>query len=229
MKILVIEDEPRAAAYLRQGLAEAGFVVDAASDGESGLRAARANSYDVIVCDVMLPGRDGFSVVGELRRAGRATPLLLVTARDDVDARVRGLDLGADDYIAKPFSFAELLARIRAILRRTEPRGADVYRVADLFIDPRQRRVERAGRRIDLSPRELSLLQCLAEYAGEPVPRTLLADRVWGMTFDSDTNFIDVHVRRLRAKVEPPGTRPLIYTVRGVGYVLEDRGTDERG
>ena len=223
MNILVIEDEPKAAAFLRQGLAEAGFVVDTAHDGDAGLRAAREGDYDLVICDVMLPGRDGMSVIGELRRAGRQTPILLVTARARVDDRVRGLDFGADDYITKPFAFAELLARVRAILRRTPVRAPDVYRVGDVLCDPRQRRVERGGRRIDLTPREFALLLFLLERAGEVVSRTLIADRVWGMNFDSDTNVIDVQVRRLRAKVEPEGTPPLIHTVRGVGYVLEDR------
>lgn len=223
MRILVIEDEPKAADYLKRGLAEAGFVVDTAYDGERGLRAARDGAYDLIVCDVMLPARDGFSVVGELRRAGRRTPVLLVTARDQIEDRVRGLDIGADDYIAKPFAFAEFLARVRALIRRSGPRHADAYRVADLTLDVRLRRVERAGHRVDLTPREFGLLQLLIEHAGEVVPRTLITDQVWGMNFDSDTNVLDVHVRRLRSKIEPSGARPLLHTVRGVGYVLEDR------
>lgn len=222
-KVLVIEDEPKAAAYLRQGLTEAGFVVDMARDGEAGLRAARMTDYGLVICDLMLPGRDGFSVVAELRRAGRSMPILVVTARAEVDSRVRGLELGADDYLVKPFAFAELLARVRALLRRTPVRAPDVYRIGDLVCDPRSRRVERAGHRIDLTPREFSLLLFLLERAGEVVPRTLIADRVWDMNFDSNTNVIDVHVRRLRAKLEAPGLAPLIHTVRGVGYVLEDR------
>ena len=224
MKILVVEDEPKAAAYLRQGLAEAGFVVDVAHDGEGGLSTARRHEYALIICDVMLPGRDGFSLVAELRRAGRQTPVLFVTARDEVDARVRGLDLGGDDYIVKPFAFAELLARVRALLRRTPVRAPDSYHVADLVCDPRARRVERAGRRIDLTPREFALLQFLLEHAGEVVSRTLIADRVWDMNFDSDTNVIDVQIRRLRAKIDAGEARPLIHTVRGVGYVLDDQG-----
>ncbi len=223
MKILIIEDEPKAAAYVRQGLMEAGYVVDLASDGDAGLTAAHEREYALILCDVMLPGRDGFSLVSELRRAGRNTPILFVTARGEVDARVRGLDLGADDYLAKPFAFAELLARIRALLRRPSLRAADVYRVADLVCDPRKRLVERAGRRIDLSPKEFALLQFLLERQGEVVSRTLIADRVWDMNFDSDTNVIDVQVRRLRTKLEAAGMDSLIHTVRGVGYVLEDR------
>lgn len=223
MRILVIEDEQKAAAYLAQGLTEAGFVVDVAPDGETGLAAARREEYALVLCDVMLPKRDGFSVVGELRRAGRSAPILLVTARDGINDRVRGLDLGADDYIIKPFAFAELLARVRALLRRTPARAPDVYHVADLVCDIRARRVERAGRRIDLTPKEFALLQFFLENAGEVVSRTLIADRVWEMSFDSDSNVIDVQVRRLRAKIEPAGMAPLVHTVRGVGFVLEDR------
>ena len=223
MKILVVEDEPKAAAYLRQGLTEAGYVVDVAPDGEAGLRAARDTAYALIICDVMLPGRDGYSVVAELRHAGRDTPILFVTARGEIDARVRGLDLGADDYLAKPFAFAELLARVRALLRRPVTRGADVHRLADLVLDPRTRHVERAGHRIDLTPKEFALLQFLLEHTGEVVSRTLIADRVWDMHFDSGTNVIDVQVGRLRSKIEANGLPSLIHTVRGVGYVAEDR------
>ena len=223
MKLLVIEDEPKAAAYLRQGLSEAGFVVDTAADGEAGLRAARAAEYDLVICDVMLPGRDGFSVVSELRRAGRQTPVLVVTARDHIDDRVRGLDLGADDYLVKPFAFAELLARVHALMRRAPARAPHSYRIDALVCDPRARRVEHAGRRIGLTPKEFALLLFLIEREGEVVSRALIADRVWGMNFDSDTNVIDVQIRRLRAKLDAAGTPPIIHTVRGVGYVLESR------
>ena len=225
MKILVIEDEPKAAAYLQQGLTEAGFTVDTMPDAESGLRAVGVAEYDLLICDVMLPARDGFSVVEALRRGGRQLPILLVTARDQVGDRVRGLDLGADDYIAKPFAFAELLARVRAILRRAALGRPEVYHVADLTLDVRRRRVMRNERRIDLPPREFALLQFFFEHAGEVVPRTLITDRVWGMNFDSDTNVLDVQIRRLRAKIDDPPAAPLLHTVRGVGYVLEDRGT----
>lgn len=223
MKILVIEDEPRSAAYLAQGLIEAGFVVDIAHDGDAGLAAARSDDYAAILCDVMLPGRDGFSIVGELRRSGRNALILLVTARDGVDDRVHGLDLGADDYLVKPFAFAELLARVRALLRRTPSRLPEVYRIGDLVCNVRTRRVERGERRIDLTPKEFALLQFFLEHAGEVVSRTLIAERVWEMSFDSDSNVIDVQVKRLRMKIEPPGTQPLVHTVRGVGFLLEDR------
>lgn len=225
MRVLVIDDERKAVAYLAQGLTEAGFIVDTAYDGDSGLRTAQSREYDVIICDVMLPGRDGFSLVGELRRVGRQTPVVLVTARAEIDDRVQGLELGADDYIVKPFAFAELLARIRAILRRTPDRTPDTFRVADLVCDVRARRVERGGRRVDLTPREFTLLQYLLEHSGETVSRALIADRVWGMNFDSDTNVIEVQIRRLRAKIDPEGATALIHTVRGVGYVLEERPT----
>ncbi len=226
MRLLIIEDEPKAAAYLRQGLTEAGYIVDVAADGEAGLTAARLDEYALILCDLMLPKRDGFSVVAELRRSGRQMPVLLLTARDAVDARVRGLDLGADDYLAKPFAFAELLARVRALLRRAPLRPTDVYVVGDLICDPRTRRVERAGRRIDLSPKEFALLQFLLERAGDVVSRTVIAEGVWDMSFDSDTNIVDVQIRRLRRKVDVEGAPPLIHTVRGVGYVLEPRTAD---
>ena len=228
MKILVIEDDTRAAAYLRQGFSEAGFTVDTASDGESGLSAARRSDYGVILCDIMLPARDGLSLVAELRRTGRGTPVIFVTARDELDAKVRALEAGGDDYLVKPFAFAELLARVRALLRRTTPRAVDVHRVADLLCDPRTRRVERGGRRIDLSPKEFALLQFLLEHAGEVVSRTLIADQVWDMHFESGTNVIDVQIRRLRAKIDGDHARPLIHSVRGVGYVLEERDPGSR-
>jgi two-component system copper resistance phosphate regulon response regulator CusR len=223
MRILVVEDEPKAAAYMGQGLTEAGYIVDVVRDGEAGLRAATETDYGLVICDVMLPARDGYSVVAEMRKAGRETPVLFVTARDEVEARVRGLDTGADDYLTKPFAFAELLARVRALLRRPVTRGPEVLKLADLTLDPRTRRVERAGRRIDLTPKEFALLQFLLEHAGEVVSRTLIADRVWDMHFDSGTNIIDVQVGRLRSKVESGGLSPLIHTVRGVGYVAEQR------
>jgi two-component system copper resistance phosphate regulon response regulator CusR len=223
MRILVVEDEPKAAAYMGQGLTEAGYIVDVVRDGEAGLRAATETDYGLVICDVMLPARDGYSVVAEMRKAGRETPVLFVTARDEVEARVRGLDTGADDYLTKPFAFAELLARVRALLRRPVTRGPEVLKLADLTLDPRTRRVERAGRRIDLTPKEFALLQFLLEHAGEVVSRTLIADRVWDMHFDSGTNIIDVQVGRLRSKVESGGLPPLIHTVRGVGYVAEQR------
>jgi two-component system copper resistance phosphate regulon response regulator CusR len=224
----VVEDESRAAAYLRKGLAEHGFVVDVAGRGDDGLLLASAGEYDLIVLDVMLPGRDGWSVLAELRQAGKQTPVLFLTARDAVDDRVKGLELGADDYLLKPYAFSELLARVRSILRRGPARTTDLVRVADLEIDLVRHRASRAGQRLDLTPKEFGLLSLLARRAGEPLSRTLIAEQVWDVNFDSDTNVVDVHVRRLRSKVDDPFDRRLIHTVRGVGYVLEDRATRER-
>jgi two-component system copper resistance phosphate regulon response regulator CusR len=223
MRILVVEDEPKTAAYLSRGLGEAGFVVDVARDGTDGLHLARTGGYDLLVLDVMLPGRDGWSVLAELRTAGLQTPVLLLTARDAVPDRVRGLELGADDYLVKPFAFSELLARVRTVLRRGPARQPDTVRVSDLEIDLVRRRAARAGERLDLTPKEFALLALLARRAGEPLSRTLIAEQVWDMNFDSDTNVVDVNVRRLRAKVDEPFAAKLIHTVRGVGYVLEER------
>jgi two-component system copper resistance phosphate regulon response regulator CusR len=222
MRLLVIEDEPKTATYLRKGLAENGFVVDVAGHGEDGLQLARAGDHDLIILDVMLPGRDGWSVLTELRRAGRQTPVLFLTARDAVHDRVKGLELGADDYLVKPFAFAELLARVRSILRRGAGRPAETVRVADVELDLVRHRASRAGRRLDLTPKEFALLSLLARRAGEVLSRTLIAEQVWDMNFESDSNVVDVHVRRLRAKVDDPFGRKLIHTVRGVGYVLEE-------
>jgi two-component system copper resistance phosphate regulon response regulator CusR len=223
MKILIVEDEAKTAGYLRKGLRESGFVVDVAGDGEQGLHLARAGGYDLVILDVMLPGRDGWSVLQGLRGAGRQTPVLFLTARDAVDDRVRGLDLGADDYLVKPFAFSELLARLRSILRRGPARQPEVVRVADLELDLLGHRAVRAGRRLDLTPKEFTLLALLARRAGEVLPRALIAEQVWDMNFECDSNVVDVHVRRLRLKVDDPFERKLIHTVRGVGYVLEDR------
>jgi two-component system copper resistance phosphate regulon response regulator CusR len=223
MKILVIDDEPKAAEHLAQGLTEAGYETHTVYDGRRGLDAARESAYDLIISDITMPGFDGFSMVHELRRVGRNTPVLFVTARDDVDARVRGLDLGADDYLIKPFAFPELLARVRALHRRTTMPHASIYRADDLVLDVQSRRAMRADRRIELTPKELALLQFFLEHKGEVVSRALIAQHVWDMNFDSGTNVIDVQIKRLRMKIEPAGSRPLIHTVRGVGYVLEDR------
>jgi two-component system copper resistance phosphate regulon response regulator CusR len=223
MKILIVEDEERTAAYLRKGLAESGFVVDVAARGDQGLRLARTGVYDLIVLDVMLPEQDGWSVITELRGGGVQTPVLFLTARDAVDDRVRGLGLGADDYLVKPFAFSELLARVRAVLRRGAARLPEVFRVADLEIDVVRHRASRGGQRLDLTPKEFALLALLARRTGEALTRTLIAEQVWDMNFDSDSNVVDVHVRRLRAKADDPFAKKLIHTVRGVGYVLEER------
>ena len=223
MRILIVEDEEKTAAYLRKGLTEQGFVVDISEQGEDGLFTARTTGYDLIILDVMLPERDGWSVLTELRRTGNTTPVLYLTARDTVQDRVKGLELGADDYLVKPFAFSELLARIRNILRRSPSRLPDVLQVADLEIDFIRHKTNRAGQRLDLTPKEFALLSLLARRQGEVLTRTLIAEQVWDMNFDSDTNVVDVHVRRLRSKVDDPFDMKLIHTVRGVGYVLEER------
>jgi two-component system copper resistance phosphate regulon response regulator CusR len=223
VKILVVEDEPKTAAYLRRGLTENGFAVDVARQGEEGLRRALAGGYDLLILDVMLPQRDGWSVLAELTRLGQHTPVLFLTARDAVPDRVKGLELGADDYLVKPFAFAELLARVRTVLRRRAAPPSDTLHLADLEIDLVRHRATRAGRPLDLTPKEFTLLAVLARRAGEALSRTLIAELVWDLRLEGDSNVVDVHVRRLRSKVDDPFARKLIHTVRGVGYVLEER------
>jgi two-component system, OmpR family, copper resistance phosphate regulon response regulator CusR len=223
MKVLVVEDEQKTASYLHKGLTENGFVVDVADRGERAVHLARTCGYDVLILDVMLPGCDGWSVLRELRGSGDQTPALFLSARDAVEDRVKGLELGADDYLVKPFAFSELLARLRSILRRTSARQPSVVEVGDLALDLLRHKAARGGRRLDLTPKEFTLLSLLARREGEVLSRTLIAEQVWDMNFDSDTNVVDVHIRRLRAKVDEPSERKLIHTVRGVGYVLEDR------
>jgi two-component system, OmpR family, copper resistance phosphate regulon response regulator CusR len=221
--ILVVEDEPKTAAFLARGLTEAGFAVDVAATGTDGLARALAGHYDLIVLDVQLPGKDGWAVLAGLRKAGNATPVLFLTARDAVDDRVKGLELGADDFLVKPFAFAELLARVRAVVRRGAARPADHLRVADLDLDVARQKATRAGRPLDLTPKEFVLLALFVRRAGEPLSRALIAEQVWDVNFDPDSNVVDVHVRRLRAKADDPFGAKLIHTVRGVGYVLETR------
>jgi two-component system, OmpR family, copper resistance phosphate regulon response regulator CusR len=223
MRILIVEDEPKTAAYLRKGLSEGGYVVDCAGDGEEGLHLAQTGNYDLVVLDVMLPRRDGWSVIAELRRAGKLTPVLFLTARDQVHDRVKGLELGADDYLVKPFAFSELLARIHSVLRRGSSRPVETLKLTDLEIDFPRRRVARAGKRIDLTAKEFDLLSLLARRKGEILSRTIIAEQIWDMNFDSNTNVVDVAVRRLRQKIDEPFPRKLVHTVRGVGYVLEVR------
>lgn len=228
MRILVVEDEPKTGDYLKQGLTEAGFVVDLARDGLDGLHLALTEAYDLAVLDVMLPGADGWQVLQAVRKAGKDMPVLFLTARDSVDDRVKGLELGADDYLVKPFAFAELLARVRTLLRRgSKAREDDVLRVADLELDLRRRRVTRGGRKIDLTAKEFSLLELLMRRRGEVLPRSLIASQVWDMNFDSDTNVIEVAIRRLRAKVDDGFEPRLIQTARGMGYVLEAEAETE--
>lgn len=222
MRILVVEDEPKAGEYLRKGLTESGFVVDWVQTGSEGLSLAESEMYDLVVLDVMLPGIDGWQVVQKLRRT-KQTPVLFLTARDAVEDRVKGLELGADDYLVKPFAFAELVVRIRTLLRRGPLREAERIEIADMEIDVLKRRVTRSGDRIDLTAKEFALLHLLAARVGEVLSRSLIASQVWDMNFDSDTNVVDVAIRRLRAKVDDPYPSKLIHTVRGMGYVLEIR------
>ncbi|HNY48115.1 MAG TPA: heavy metal response regulator transcription factor [Casimicrobium sp.] len=225
MKLLVIEDELRAADYLKQGLSENGYVVEVAHNGTDGLHAVVNGDHDLIVLDIMLPGIDGFAVLSALRTS-KATPVLLLTARGQTDDKVRGLDLGADDYLVKPFQFLELLARIRVLLKRNNGKGGaadSLLRLADMEVDPVRHRAVRAGKRIDLSAKEFALLTLLMQRTGQVLSRTQIASLVWDINFDSDTNVVEVAIRRLRAKVDDDFPEKLIHTVRGVGYVLEQR------
>jgi two-component system copper resistance phosphate regulon response regulator CusR len=223
MRLLIIEDEPKTISFLQRGLQEHGFVVDAAASGPEGVHLASGSSYDAIILDVMLPGQDGWSVISEIRDRKLDTPVLFLTARDAVPDRVRGLELGADDYLIKPFAFSELLARLRSILRRAPARQPMSFKVADLELDLVRHRASRAGQSLDLTPKEFQLLALLLRRTGEVLSRTLIAEQVWDINFDSDSNVVEVHVRRLRAKVDDPFRSKLIHTVRGVGYVLEER------
>ena len=222
MRLLIVEDEPKTGDYVRQGLTEAGYTVDLVRDGADGLHQGLTGEYDVIVLDVNLPGMNGWTVLSRLRAAHRDMPVLFLTARDQVEDRVHGLEIGADDYLVKPFAFGELLARVRSLLRRGKSAEPDVLRVADLELNLTRRRVSRSGRRIDLTAKEFGLLELLLRRRGEVLPRSLIASQVWDMNFDSDTNVIEVAIRRLRAKVDDPYQRKLIKTVRGMGYVIED-------
>lgn len=228
MRLLVVEDEAKTGDYLRQGLAEAGFMVELARNGLDGHHLAMTESFDLIVLDIMLPDVDGWRIVQSLREAGRQTPVLFLTARDTVDDRVKGLEMGADDYLVKPFAFTELLARIRTLLRRSSTAPlSDQLHVADLTLDLRKHRVTRADKKINLSHKEFCLLELLVRRQGEVLPRSLIASQVWDMNFDSDTNVIDVAIRRLRAKIDDDYEPRLIHTVRGMGYKLEVEADNE--
>jgi two-component system copper resistance phosphate regulon response regulator CusR len=226
MKILIIEDEAKTEQYLRRGLTEAGLTVDSVRDGSDGLHLALTEDYDLLVLDVMLPGLDGWGILRQLRRAPRQMPVLILTARDQVVDRVKGLEMGADDYLMKPFDFAELLARVRALVRRGKavPAG-EVLKVGDLELDLVSRRVTRGGRRLAVTAKEFALLEFLMRRRGEVLPRSLIASQVWDMNFDSDTNVVEVAMRRLRAKIDDDFDVKLIRTLRGMGYVLEDPAT----
>lgn len=223
MKILVVEDEPKTAAFVKRGFSEEGFVADVAVDGVDGIHLALTGEYDVIVLDVMLPKQDGWQVLHEIRKHREHQPVILLTALDAVSHRVKGLDLGADDYLVKPFAFSELHARVRNILRRAPARRADTLCLADLEMDLLRHKAFRARKLLDLAPQEYRLLEYLLRHPGEVLTRTRLAEQVWDMNFDGDSNVVDVAVRRLRRKVDNPCDRKLIHTLRGVGYVLEER------
>lgn len=221
MRVLLIEDEKKTVAFLAQGLREAGFTVDVGRDGEKGLELARATRHDLLIVDVMLPKKDGWAVVTELRSEGFHTPILFLTARDSVRDRVKGLELGADDYLIKPFAFSELLARVRSVLRRAPVRHEEQLRIADLEIDARRHKASRAGVALNLTAKEFLLLAHLVRSAGEVVSRTEIVEHVWDINFETETNVVDVMVRRLRAKVDDPFKIKLIHTMRGAGYVLK--------
>ncbi|MDT8403203.1 heavy metal response regulator transcription factor [Sulfuriflexus sp.] len=222
MKLLIVEDEKKIGDYLRQGLTETGFIVDLARSGLDGHHLAMTENYDLLILDVMLPDIDGWKILKSLREAGRNVPVMFLTARDSVEDRVKGLELGADDYLVKPFAFSELLARVRTLLRRgTALVNETTLQVANLELDLMRRRVTRAEQHIHLTAKEFALLELLMRRQGEVLPRSLIASQVWDMNFDSDTNVIDVAIRRLRAKIDEDFEPKLIHTLRGMGYMLD--------
>ncbi|OGP85986.1 MAG: DNA-binding response regulator [Deltaproteobacteria bacterium RBG_13_65_10] len=221
MRILVVEDEKKVAAFVRKGLEEEGYAVDVAIDGEKALYMAEMSDYDLIILDWMIPKKDGLAVLGQLRASGLTTPVILLTARDAVQDKVQGLNTGADDYLAKPFDFAELLARVRALFRRGKSDASTVLEVGDLRMDLLSRKVTRAGVAIDLTAKEYSLLEYFMRNTGKVLTRTMIAEHVWDVHFDSDSNVIDVYVNYLRNKIDRPFEPKLLQTVRGVGYALK--------
>jgi two-component system copper resistance phosphate regulon response regulator CusR len=224
MKLLIVEDQTKTGQYLNQGLTESGFNTEWVADGNSGQQLALSGDYALLILDVMLPGRNGWQILHAVRDAGLDTPVLFLTAKDAVEDRVHGLELGADDYLVNPFAFSELLARVRSLLRRGSALPQETsLQLADLRLDLIRRRVERSGQRIDLTAKEFALLEMLLRRQGEVLPKSLIASQVWDMNFDSDTNVIEVAIRRLRLKIDDDFPNKLIHTVRGMGYVLEER------
>jgi len=223
MRILIVDDEDKTVAYLHKGLTEYGFVVDVATNGEDGLFLATHNHYDLVILDIMLPVINGWSVMKQIRAVYSDLRVLFLTAKDSVEDKVKGLELGADDYLIKPFAFSELLARIRTLLRRSTSQSSHIISAAGLIIDLNKHKAIRDSIRLDLSPKEFTLLTFLAQHPGEVLSRTLIAERVWDINFHSDTNVVDVSIRRLRQKVDDPFAVKLIHTIRGVGYVFEDK------
>lgn len=223
MRLLIVEDEPKSVAYLKKGLTENGFIVDTALNGQEGLYLATTQSYDLIILDIMLPILNGLSVISELRKKNIHTPVLFLSAKGTTEDRVKGLELGADDYLVKPFAFTELLARIRSILRRGQANAPEKLIVADLTVDLLAHKAMRGDKKLLLTPKEFTLLSLLVRRKGEVLSRTVIAEQVWGLHFDSDTNVVDVAMKRLRQKVDDPFDKKLIHTIRGAGYVLEDQ------
>jgi DNA-binding response OmpR family regulator len=222
MRLLIADDEPKVADHIAAGLRAEGFAVDVTGDGDEACWLAENNPYDAFVCDVMMPGRDGFTLVRHLRHKGFTAPVIFVTARGEVGDRVRGLDAGADDYLVKPFSFAELLARVRAVMRRQRPQGMNVMRVADLELDLVARRARRGGEQMELTNREFALLEFLMTNSPRAVSKTAIVEHVWDQHFDSQTNVVNVYVNYLRKKLDKPGLKPLVQTVRGIGFALRE-------
>jgi DNA-binding response OmpR family regulator len=222
MRILLAEDEPKVAEHIRSGLAAEGYAIDHARDGEEALWLAEQNTYDVLLLDVMMPGKDGFTVVRNLRRKNILTPAIFLTARGEVEDKVRGLDAGADDYLTKPFSIVELLARVRALLRRQRPQGSNQLRVADLELDLIEHCARRAGEEIELTRREFALLEFLMSSSPKPASKAAIVEHVWDQHFASETNVVNVYINHLRDKIDRPGLKPLIQTIRGVGFALRE-------
>ncbi len=223
MKILVVEDEVKVLNFIRKGLQENAYTVDTAADGEEGLFLAEENDYDCIILDIMLPKMDGYQIIRSLRSNKVKTPVIFLTAKDSVSDKVKGLDFGADDYLVKPFAFAELLARVKALVRREKDKPQDKFSVGDITMNVLQHRVERDGMTVELTPKEFALLRYFMENQGQVLTRTMISENVWGYNFDSMTNVIDVHINSLREKIDKGRDVKFIHTVRGVGYVFEER------